>query len=269
MSVPAHKGIVVSSPVGRPWVWLAAGWSDIARAPAVSIGYGLVIVALSFLVTLGAWLAGVLYLVLPLAAGFFLLAPVLAVGLYDVSRRHEAGLPVGFAGAFTAWRRNGGQIALMGLVLTFFFLAWLRIATLIFALFFGVQSPSFDRFVVEVFLSWQSLPFLIVGTVTGAVLAAIAFALSVVSLPMLLDRDTDVFHAAAASVAVARANPAAMAVWAGLIVLFTAAGLVTGFVGLAITLPLIAHASWHAYRDLCYVADDEEDGELAYGIGAN
>lgn len=237
-------------PVDRPWSWLAAGWADLRRAPRVSFAYGAVLAGASILFVLALVLAGQAFLVLPLAAGFFLVAPVLAVGLYETSRCLAAGEPATLAAALGAVRANPAQIALMGLVLMLINLAWVRIATLLFALFFAEATPGWDRMVDALLFSPESLPFLAVGTLIGAALAATTFAIGVVAIPMLLDRDTDVFTAIATSVAVVRRNPRPMALWAGLIVVFTAFGLAALLVGLALAMPLIGHASWHAYRDL-------------------
>lgn len=234
----------------RPWSWLADGWQDLCRAPAVSLTYGVVFSVAGLILSAAIWVFDVFYLVLPLAAGFLLVGPILSVGLYEVSRRLAAGEEVGFGPAVTAWRKNETQIALMGLALVLFMMAWMLLAMIIFALFFGKGLPAADNFVSEVFLSVESIPFLIVGTGVGAVLAALVFAISVVSIPMLLDRRVDVLTAVVTSLAAVRHNPRATAVWAGLIVLFSSAGLVTAYLGLILTLPLIGHATWHAYRNL-------------------
>jgi uncharacterized membrane protein len=161
------------------------------------------------------------------------------------------GQPTSLAAALGAWRRNGGQIALMGVALLLFMFAWVRLAALLFMLHFGLEPPSLATLLQDTFLSPAALPFLILGVAIGAALAALAFALSVVSIPLLLDRPaTDVVTAMATSLAAVRANPAPMLFWGALIVLFVGAGLVTFYVGLIVTLPLIGHASWHAYRDL-------------------
>lgn len=214
----------------RPWAWLAAGWRDLVSAPGVGLGYGGAFAALGLLVTFGAWSAGAPYLILPLAAGFMLVAPILAVGLYDTSRRRALGLPVDLAGAFSAWRRNPTQIGLMGVALMLFLLLWIRIATLLFALFFSRDTPSLARLVEQIFLSANGLPFLVLGTAFGAALAAAVFAISVMSVPMLLDRPVNVFTAIATSITAVRHNLRAMAVWAALIALFTTVGLVTRFI---------------------------------------
>jgi len=236
--------------VERPWAWLAAGWTDLWRAPGVSLTYGALITAASFALTAGLFWADAFYLLAPLAAGFMLVAPILAVGLYEISRRHGTGEPVTLATAFTGFHRHGTQLAAMGVVLMIFLLAWMRLATLIFALFFNVEAPAWEDFVSTVFFSSGSLPFLIVGTSIGAVVAFFVFAIAAVSIPMILDRDTNAIIAVLASLSAVRYNLKAMLVWAALIVLFTVAGLATAYIGLIITLPLIGHATWHAYKDL-------------------
>jgi uncharacterized membrane protein len=236
--------------VDEPWEWLLAGWSDLRRAPAVSLAYGVVFVVISFLLTLGLWLVDLFYLVLPLAAGFMFVGPVIAVGLYEVSRRLERGQPVTLGATLAAWRTHSGPIATMGLVLMLFLLAWIRIAFLIFALFFGPTPPSWGHLVATLVFSTDGIPFLVVGIAVGGVLAAIVFAMSAVAIPALLDRDIGVLSAIVTSFAAVLRNWRVMIGWGALIVLFTAAGLVTFYVGLAVTLPLVGHASWHAYRGL-------------------
>lgn len=235
----------------RPWAWLAAGWRDFARAPGISLAYGAALSAAGLLMAWALAVAGMFYLILPLVCGFMLVGPLVAVGLYEVSRRLETGSPVSLGAALRAYGRNATQIAAIGLVLMLFLMFWVRVALLLFALFFSQQPPAdLHMFVELVFFSASGLPFLVTGTLVGACFAAAAFAIGAVSLPMLLDRDTNVVEAVAVSVAAVLRNWQVMAGWAGLIVLFTAAGLATGFLGLAVALPLIAHASWHAYRDL-------------------
>jgi len=235
----------------RPWAWLTAGWRDMARAPSVSLTYGVLFALVGWAVTFGLWWADMIYLILPLTAGFLIMGPILAVGLYEVSRRHERGQAAGFGDAIAAFRANPSQIAFLGVTLLLLFFAWIRIAVMIFYLFFGLTPPSPEDFVGRVFFSAGSLPFLVIGTVAGALLAALAFGLSAISIPLLLDReDAHVVTAISASFKAILDNPATMAFWAVLIVLFVGAGLITFYVGLIVTLPLIGHATWHAYRDV-------------------
>jgi len=178
------------------------------------------------------------------------------MGLYDISRRLEAGEPVSLGRALTAWRGNVLPIALFGVVVGLLMIVWSRLAIVLFAVLMGGRALSLDASAAQLFFSGSGLTFLLVFTVVGAIIAGAVFTISVVSIPMMLDRKTDFMTAILTSLAAVRANPAPMALWAALIVLFTGLGLVTFYLGLAITLPLVGHATWHAYRSLV------EDGEL-------
>lgn len=246
-----HPGLRVKRvPLDRPWMWLARGWQDLREAPAPALAYGAALVGLSSVVTIALMLSGLIYLILPLAAGFFLVAPVIAVGLYEISRRRELGLETYLPDIFGAWRRNTAQIVLLGLMLMLVHLVWIRTAMLLFALFFYRGNPGWDGMIQALLFSPVSLPFLVTGTLVGAVLAALTFAITAVSIPMLLDRPVNVFTAIATSWTAVTVNWRPMALWAALIVFFTGLGLVTFYLALAVTVPLIAFASWHAYRDL-------------------
>lgn len=231
-----------------PWSWLAAGWRDLARTPHVSLCYGIVFSGVSFAITIGLAFFGLYSLILPLVAGFMLVGPLLAVGLYEVSRRLGSDEPVGFASAVFAWRRAPAQLALMGVLLMLFLLAWVRIATLIFALFFGLDTPAPAELITVLIFTANGLVFLLVGTTVGAVLAFVVFAITAVSIPLILDRDTFILTAIATSVTAVMRSFGPMLLWGLLIGLFTAAGIVTLYLGLIVFFPLIGHASWHAYR---------------------
>lgn len=236
--------------VEAPWRWLRLGWHDLVRARSISLAFGVLIALASLLLINLLWRVDLLPYALPLAAGFMFVAPALAICFYEISRRLERHEPVTFAAVALAWRPNVSQIAGMGLLMMLFQLAWIRFATLLFALFFGSQPASWDRFIQALFFSTDGLPFLVVGTLSGGILAGVAFALGVTAFPMLLDRDVGTAAAVATSVRATIVNWRVMTGWAALIVMFTAAGIVTGCLGLVITMPLIGHASWHAYRDL-------------------
>lgn len=237
-------------PIDRPWLWLARGWSDMLRTPRLSLAVGVVIAAVSIGLKIGTVVTGAIYLALPLTAGFFFVAPLVAVGLYEISRRLGAGETVTGWDVLLAWRRNGAQIALLGLILMLAHLVWVRIATLLFALFFAGANPTLERLFDALVFSPVSVSFLLTGTIIGLFLGAAIFSITVISIPMLVDRDVSVITAMATSVTAVRANGPAMALWAVLIVIFTGIGLATFYLGLIVILPLLGHASWHAYRDL-------------------
>jgi len=252
ISQPSRSLVLPVQRVGveDPWIWLSAGWRDLRQVPLVSLTYGAAFVVMSFLLTLGLWLVGLFYLVLPLSAGFMFIGPVVAVGLYEVSRRLERKQPVTLADTLAAWHNHRGPIATVGLLLMLFLLAWIWLAFLTFALFFGPAPPSWENLVTTLLFSTAGIPFLIVGIAVGGVLAAFVFAMTAVAIPALLDRDIGVLSAILTSFAAVLQNWRIMIGWGALIVLFTAAGLVTFYLGLAVTLPLVGHASWHAYRGL-------------------
>lgn len=235
----------------HPWRWLSSAWLDMCTVPGVSYFYGLVFTAIGFALTFGLERAGAGYLILPLALGFALVGPAVAVGLYETSRRLDTARPVDIADAFGAFARNPGQIGLVGVFLLIAFTAWVRLAMLEFMLFFGNAPPSLDGLVDALVTSEQSFAFLAVGGLTGFVLAAGVFAMTAVAVPMLIDRpECDAMTAMLTSVEAVRKNWKPMALWAGLIAFFTLFGMAMFFVGLMLTLPLIGHASWHAYKDL-------------------
>jgi len=236
--------------VDRPWAWLAAGWRDLTRVPGLSVAYGVVFSAVGYALAYWLYVAGAPYLILPFIAGFALVGPAAAVGLYDVSRRLDSGRPISITVSFRAILSRAETLSAMGLVLMLFFLAWMEIALLIFAFFFGSRPASAEGFFEQVFFAPESLPFLVTGTVAGAILAAVVFAISTVSLPLLLDRDVGVPTAVATSLRAVRRNLKALALWAMIIAVFISLGVATFFVGLVVTLPVIGYATWHAYRDL-------------------
>jgi uncharacterized membrane protein len=246
----------------RPWRWLAAGWRDLVAAPATSLTFGVVFALAGYAITAGLFAAGVFYLVLPMTAGFLIMGPFAATGFYEISRQRQAGGRAPLRDVFLAWRRNPSQIALMGVALLLILIFWARIAAMIFMLYYGIGNvPSVDKLLVETFLQPSSIPFLIFGTAVGGVLAAATFAISAVSIPLLLDRtEANVMEAIVTSVRAVLTNPWTMALWGLLIVVFTAAGLVTLYLGLVVVLPLIGHATWHAYKELVQYPEAASEG---------
>jgi len=206
--VPAGQhGITVREiTTDQSGAWLEAGWKDFKRTPAIGLAYGGFCVLAGWLVVLSIFRTGQPYLTLPLAAGFMLLAPLIAVGLYETSRRLEMGENATLWHSLNGFRRNPGQIGAIGVVLMLFFLAWTRIAMLLFALFYSGSVPSLEVLVWETFFSRDAITFLITGSILGGALAVIVFAISVVSIPLLVDRDVDVITAVIISVSAFRKN---------------------------------------------------------------
>ena len=244
----------------RPWEWLAAGWRDLLRAPAISMAFGLALALAGALLTVGLWAAGLVYLVLPFAAGFMIVGPFMGLAFYEVSRRHGTGEPITFGAIAIAISRNPRHFGVMGFILLLIMLTWVRIGAMIFMLYWGMDPPPLQDLIVNTFLRPESLPFLVLGTAAGAVFAGLTFAVTAVSIPMMLDRKVDVLTAIVTSVRVVRHNPLVMLFWAALIVGFVGVGIATLFLGLIVALPLIGHASWHAYKDLVLQGSTAEHG---------
>lgn len=253
----AIAGVTVEQvPFDAPWSWLAAGWCDMWTVPGVSLAYGVAFALLSAGLTLGLLVTGMQALVLALAGGFLLVGPIAAVGLYEASRRLETGSPVAFGDVIRAGLHAPGHLGFFGAILAFLFFVWLQVAFLLFMLFLGSRAlPPPSEFVPTLLFTAHGLGLLVAGTAVGSLLAAAAFAISVISVPLLLTRRADAVTAIAASLAAVLLNPKPMALWAGLIAGFMALGIATLYVGLIVAFPLIGHATWHAYRDLVRVPD--------------
>jgi uncharacterized membrane protein len=232
----------------RPLRWLARGANDLRRALAPSLFYGLVFAFAGAWATWVAW--GRPHLVTALFSGFLLVGPFLLMGVYDLSRQLDAGERPDLGRSLSAWRANAESIGLYGFLLAFVLISWERISAILFALLLPAEVASVERLISEIVFSGRHLELLALWALAGALLAALVFAFSVVSVPMLLDRRTDVVTALLTSLAAVRANPAPLALWAVLIVVLTAVGFATWFAALVVVLPLLGHATWHAYRDL-------------------
>lgn len=231
--------------------WLGAGWRDMWRHPGLSLGFGALyagIGALTYAVLTSAAMGALLF---PLVAGFMLVGPMAAVFFYEISRREEAGEAVTLSLVLDGVARRIGQIGNMGLILTILFMVWLLSGLLVFAVFQAPGTPlAMDGFLVDVVFKMDSFGFLAIGTLIGGVLATIAFSISVFAMPMLLERDVGVIEAMLFSVHSVRCNWRSMIGWAATIAVITFFGMSLAFLGMVIALPLVGHASWHAYRDV-------------------
>lgn len=234
--------------IDRPLLWLRAGWEDMRENLGASLSYGVILAALGYLIL--SYAAGLPYLFTAAISGFFLIGPIAAAGLYEISRQHELGHPVSFFGSLRGLRGHADSLAYFGAFLAIALIGWERISAVLFALFYDGNVADLSNFFRSVFLSGEHLSFVAAYLVLGAILATVVFALSVTAVPMLIDRKVDIVTAAMASLRAVAVNPAAMAVWAAIIVGLVAVGFATMMVGMVILLPLLGHASWHAYREL-------------------
>ncbi|HSO07951.1 MAG TPA: DUF2189 domain-containing protein [Pelomicrobium sp.] len=232
---------------GAPFRWLKAGWRDLRRAPAASLFYGAAFAVMGML--LHVYLREDPGVTLGLATGFTLVGPFLAIGLYDISRRLQEGRPVRLLETLTAWRANIGGVGLFAVVFMLVMATWVRVSVVIVALFFSGGMPTMKTFLAQL-LSLDNLAFAAIYVGVGALFATFVYAVSVVSIPLLLDRSIDAITAMIASFVTLVRNPGTLAVWAAIIVAAIGVGMLPFYLGLIVTGPLIGHAAWHAFRDL-------------------
>ncbi len=230
--------------------WLGAGWRDFKAGGWVSISYGLIFVVTGILITVGLFLAGLEYLIALMVSGFLLVGPALTVGFHAISRDLEHGERPSLRRALGSWRANPAPLIGTGLALVLFMIVWARLAVMIFALTFPYTSLDLQSMLNAVLFSVEGYIFLTIGTAVGGVLAVMVFMGGVASLPIMLDERAGFLEAVVTSVVAVALNFRTMLFWAMIIVVITGAGLIAGYVGLVLTLPLVGHASWHAYRGL-------------------
>jgi uncharacterized membrane protein len=228
---------------------LSAGWRDFASAPIYGLFFALIYVVGGWAIYLAVTVKGQIWWTLPASAGFPILGPFIACGLYEVSRRLEQGIPLKNAEVFAViLRQKDRQIPSIAAIIVVFFLFWNFLAHMIFALFLGNATMTNVSSSLAVFATTEGLTMLAVGTAVGAVFAMLLFALTVVSLPMLLDREVDFVTAMITSFQVVTESPLVMLCWGALIASLLFIGMLPGFFGLFIVLPLLGHATWHLYR---------------------
>jgi uncharacterized membrane protein len=238
----------IDLPLRAPFDWLRLGWADLRHCGRASLFYGASFTLISWAVFLAFRYA--VELVSGLTVGCMLIGPFMAIGLYALSRQREAGEPVRLRPTLTAWRTTRGAVGIYSLILIVLYLIWARASMVIFAVFYeGNGMPTVSGLLNEI-AQLHDLEFILIYLLMGGVFAGFVFALSLVSIPLMLDRDQDAITAMIASVmALARNFPVAL-LWGALILLLIAIGTLTGFLGLAITGPWVGHATWHAYRAL-------------------
>ena len=228
-----------------PFRWLARGWQDVCAAPGIGLFYGTCFWLMALVL---AWVFRTKpEYAMSLASGCLLVGPFLAMGLYDTSRRREAGLRPALSESLTCWDSHMGSMGMLVLVLVVLELLWGRASLVVFAVFFNTGMPSTTGVLQAVF-NPQNWSFVAVYLVVGGAFAGLVFSTSVVSIPMILDRDTDALTAGITSLRVVLENPLVMLLWGALITAMVVASLWFWGVGLLLVGPVLGHASWHAYR---------------------
>lgn len=236
----------------RPFTWLRLGWDDFRESGSASIFYGICFAAMGLILNLV--LSHAPQYVSALSCGFLLIGPLLALGLYDISRRIE-NVRSGLLGSVFSMRGRWSNIGVLALVLAVILMVWARASLVIFALFYNKGMPTMHGFLTQLF-SLNNLEFLLVYACIGFIFASIVFAISWVSIPMMLDRDSDAITSMIISCVALFINVPATIVWALIIVSFVVLGFMTWSLGFIIAMPVIGHATWHAYKEVVGNASD-------------
>lgn len=231
-----------------PSRWLEAGWQDIRANPLPSLAYGILFALGGDLILLAA--IGHPHLFTVAVSGFFLVAPLLAAGLYELSRARQAGERLMFIDSLRCYRRNIQSLSLFGLILALLTLMWERFTAVAFALLSGNGTFGGSVLLTEIIIGGEHGVFVATWLALGALLAGFVFAISVVAVPMMLDRNCDPVTAMGTSIRACLTNPGPLALWAVLIVILTLTGFATLLFGLVVLMPMLGHASWHAYKEM-------------------
>ncbi|TNF17290.1 MAG: DUF2189 domain-containing protein [Rhodobacteraceae bacterium] len=243
---PAHaRGLPASAALD----WLRLGWRDLRRAPGSSLAYGLLLALISYAVLWALHASQLLYLALPAVAGFLIVGPFLAIGLYEKSHQLDEGSQISLAGMLAFRPASGGQLAYAGLLLGLLILFWLRAADLLYALFFGLKPfPGAAEALADAFTTARGAALIATGALVGGLFAAFAFAISVFSIPMLVSRRTDALTALGVSFAMTVQNLRVMLAWGAVVTAGLALSALTGLLGLIVVFPVLGHGTWHAWR---------------------
>ncbi|MGN6303170.1 MAG: DUF2189 domain-containing protein [Mesorhizobium sp.] len=236
-----------------PWTaafgWLGAGWRDLLNRPGPSLAYGVAVFLVSLVIVWGLFAFGLDYILFPALAGFMVMGPLIAIGLYAKSQAIEAGRPFSLSSMLFVKAKAGGQVLFIGVILTLLMLLWMRAAVIVYALFFGLRPfPGLDHVAQMLFTTPTGWAMLLVGSVVGGLFAAFSFAISTFSVPMLLDQDVDAFTAMGTSISMVFRNLPVMIAWGVIVLVLSLLGVVTGLLGLIVVFPLLGHATWHSYK---------------------
>jgi uncharacterized membrane protein len=245
--LPGAIRVKQNVPAGAPLNWLRRGWSDLLATRFRAVFYGLIFALMGYAVT-------VLYatrwqLTMGLISGFFLMGPFICTGIYGLSQRLHRGRKVSLWQSLTCWSHNIGSIAFFAVILTFLMVVWARVSVIIFALSSTHHFATLSGVLGSIF-SFDNPQFVLLWGGVGFIFASLVFAVGAISVPIMLDRDSDTLMAMFASAKALYSNPKALYIWAVLIVLIIGISLLFGFWPLLITAPVVGHATWHAYRQL-------------------
>ncbi|MDZ4094527.1 MAG: DUF2189 domain-containing protein, partial [Paracoccaceae bacterium] len=228
--------------------WLSAGWADLRDRPAQSLIYGLAVLALSACVILGLIRADLPWLIFPALSGFLVVGPLLAIGLYEKSRRRHGDAPATLTQMLLVHPASGGQLLFAGLLSCLLVMLWLRAADLLYALFFGMLPfPGFDHILAQLLTTPRGWALILTGSAIGGLFAAFAMAISLFSIPMLLERRVDALTALGTSFAITTQNLRAVLPWGVIVTLGFVLATATGLLGLIVIFPLLGHGTWHAW----------------------
>jgi len=228
-----------------PWHWLALGWRDLRAHTGIALFYGVCFWLMA--VVLALVFRSKPQYAMSIASGCLLIGPFMAMGLYEVSRRREAGLAPDLTSSLTCWENRLRSVGLLVLVLIVLELIWGRASLVVFAVFFNTGMPSTTG-VIDAIFNPRNWEFIAVYLAVGGLFAGLVFAIAVVSIPMILDRDTDAITAAITSLQVVFENFGVMLLWGATITFMVALALLPWGLGLVLVGPWLGHASWHAYR---------------------
>jgi Predicted integral membrane protein len=238
--------------VTAPFRWLKKGFADFKQMPMLSLMYGLVMMLISVVITYVAYQAHSIVLAIALTAGFFFIGPIIGIGLYSLSRQLSNNVQPQLFRCIRESRKNFSNAMVLSLIFLIVFLVWARAASMVHIFF-----PSMSSLDIQ---GW--IKFLSIGTAVGAVFSVVIFCMGAFSIPMIMDRNVDTVTAVITSINAVLNNKLPMLVWGILIVTLTLIGIATFYIGFIVLLPIIGHATWHAYKETI----DADAWELGPGL---